>query len=359
MRTGRAATSIALAVAGFSLVSAAAGRLARPPATDDVSSKFRYYEGAADRYDLLFLGSSHMARGIVPSVFDAELERRGVSVRSFNFGTLGMLSHEGNRLLGRVLDIGSARLRVAVIELAGWSPLLDERNLYTRRAIEWHDTNETLSVIRTALLQEQPLASRLQTAWTHLLHLGAYLLPAGRGRDAVEAHVSRDPAANAVRERAEAAWYALSGGHRPYADELFSNPSPLEGRREFVDEPERYTEAIVALKKGAKKLDSLRNFNTAGLAAQVSRLRESGVEPIYIVTPMSVPATFAQAALEAGLVPNAFLFNDAERYPEFYLRENRFDASHLGPSGAELFSAELARQLEPTIRRTVPRRARP
>jgi len=38
-------------------------------------------------------------------------------------------------------------------------------------------------------------------------------------------------------------------------------------------------------------------------------------------------------ALEAGLVPNVLAFNDAVCPPEFQVRENRFDASHLRRMG--------------------------
>lgn len=39
----------------------------------DDASRIAYFEAHADSYDVLFLGSGHFYRGVVPEVFDAEV----------------------------------------------------------------------------------------------------------------------------------------------------------------------------------------------------------------------------------------------------------------------------------------------
>ena len=49
-------------------------------------AKFEYFAERKDEFDAIFIGSSVTAYGIVPEVFDAEMQARGHDFRSFNFG---------------------------------------------------------------------------------------------------------------------------------------------------------------------------------------------------------------------------------------------------------------------------------
>ncbi|MHC4384587.1 MAG: hypothetical protein ACYS0J_17355, partial [Planctomycetota bacterium] len=55
-----------------------------------VSLKLDHFAEHKDEYDTIFLGSSHVYRGIDPEAFDRETAALGFPTRSFNFGAAGM-----------------------------------------------------------------------------------------------------------------------------------------------------------------------------------------------------------------------------------------------------------------------------
>ena len=182
MRPPRSIALFALAAVCFCVTSLVTGRSLPEPDLGQVGEKLAWFDAHRDDYDVLFVGSSRVFRGVVPEVFDREMARRGHPVRSFNFGVSGMAGYETSALARRILDDPPRRLRWVVVELDGWDPSLPPENRFKRRTVAWHDLAETLSAVRTAWASDRPALQRLDLTSSHLLHWAARSTGAGRGR---------------------------------------------------------------------------------------------------------------------------------------------------------------------------------
>lgn len=320
----RRAASLALFVLALGLTVALVDRQAGLPDMGALSDKLLYFRDHRHAYDLVFVGSSRVERGVVPPVFDAELAKLGIAVRSFNLGVAGMAAHEANALVRRLLAMAPARLRWVVVELDDWDPLLAPENRFKDRAVFWHDAAETASALRSTAALEASLAARADLAATHVLHFAARSLALGRGPDAVRSALATAPAAAPGIDR----WQ----GFQPYTASSYRH-HPL--RRRFLARQDDYREALRRLAEEAA--DPPAPAAVAALREQVARVRRAGREPVHLVPPS--PRSVAHLA---GHVPALLAFNRPGEYAELFAVERRFDREHLTQEGAELFTRLLA-----------------
>jgi hypothetical protein len=308
----------------WGLTAALVGRQAGFPEMGTLEDKLRHFAVHGDEYDVIFVGSSRIERGVVPPVFDAELAARGRPLRSFNFGVAGMEAHEANALMRRMLASEPARLRWVVVELEGWDPVLENENRFKRRAVFWHDAAETWSALRSTAALEAPLAARADLASTHLLHFAARLLALGRGPDAVRSLARTAGQTSPDLER----WQ----GFKPYTESSYRY-NPL--RKHFLDHPDDYREAIRRLEDGAGVAAS--PADVAAVRAQVAMIRRVGRRSVHLVppSPRAVPRL-------AEHVPALLAFNRPRDYGELFAVDQRFDHEHLTQEGAERFTRLLA-----------------
>lgn len=298
---------------------------AGPPEMGTIDDRLRHFAAHKDDYDLVFVGSSRVERGVVPPVFDAELAARGHVVRSFNFGAAGMEAHEANALVRRLIALEPARLAWVVVELDTWDPGLEESNRFKRRAVFWHDPAETWSALRSTASLEASLAARADLAATHVLHFAARSLALGRGPDAVRS-ISRGEESPADPDLAQ--WR----GFKPYTESSYRF-NPL--RRRFLDRPDDYRQAVRRLERDAGVAPS--PATVAAVREQVAMIRAAGLGPVHLVppSPRAVPRV-------AEHVPALLAFNRPGEYAELFAIERRFDREHLTQEGAEHFSRLLA-----------------
>ena len=114
---------------GFFGVSAAIRPLMPTPNEYGFDEKFEYFAEHKDEFDVLAIGSSRVWRGFIPEDFDAEMELRGESLRSYNLGVGGMRVWEMDYLLRQVLALKPAKLRYVFIEGGDWDPEFASRVL--------------------------------------------------------------------------------------------------------------------------------------------------------------------------------------------------------------------------------------
>lgn len=349
--------AILTAAVGFAVTASTLRTVVPEPDRGAVSDKLAWFEAHRDDYDVLFFGSSRIYRGVIPPLFDQEMARRGHPVRSFNFGVAGMGTHETSALVRQVLSMEPRRLRWVVVELDGWSAALPEPNRFKRRTVGWHDPAETVSVLRTLALTpdgEVEPAERLELAWSHLLHLGAWTTGAGRGRHWVEA------ARRGKRRPRERPDYGDGGGFEPFSESAYGTPSTHPFRRRFLELVPVYRQAVARLAEAdgtdpaAPPLD---RASAEALERQVSSIRRAGAEPVHVVTPTIQPTPGLGRSADANGGSGVLAFNDPERYPELFAVENRFDAEHLTTRGAELFTTSLAERFARMVEE--PDRVRP
>lgn len=325
------------------LTAALLTRLAGYPDLGPLEEKLFYFESNKQVYDIVFAGSSRVRRGIVPTLFDAEMAARGFPVRSFNLAVAGMGPHEANALIRRVLAMEPARLRWIVVELGDWDPVVRPENRFKRRGIFWHDAQETASVLRSTLLLDEPFTARADLLQTHLLHFAARSLAVGRGPDAVRSLFSG--------ERAEAAPdLARWQGFEPYTETSYRF-NPL--RRRFLERLDEYREAVGRLAAGDESAPP-KPYNVAAVRAQVAMIRRVGAEPVHLITPTPRATPELDRLARDGHVPALLAFNRPADYPELFAVERRFDREHLVQEAAEEFTRHLAARFAAEIVRRDP-----
>lgn len=341
MRAGlRGALVLGLGVAAF-LAAAAAVRGVLPwPYESSLDARWRAFRAHAGDYDVVFVGSSYVARAVEPAVLDRELARLGRPLRSFNLAADNMQAAEAGHVLREIVGLGSPRLRFAVMELLEFAPRgMLKRSAFTDRGIYWHDARGLADALRRVAGSAEPRMERLRLGWLHLRHAAWRFANFGRAERAIAAwRRGPDPADLAV---------AAAGGFEALDER--PEPSSLEVHETFLRSLPGYLARL-------EEID-LRN-RVPGIAPpellrvvheQTARLRAAGIEPIYFVPPVpwAAPELLAIAREPGGAAVVAL--NSPARFPELYDPAHRWDAIHVNRAGAALMSAQLAAELAPKL----------
>ncbi len=310
------------------------------PELGGLTDKLRYFTAHKDRYDMVFVGSSRIKRGIIPAELDAQLAARGLPVCSFNFGVAGMEPHLASVVIRRLLATEPVRLRWLVVELGEWDYDLPAANRFKRRTIFWHDSIETRSVVRSMLRVELPIADKADLLTTHVMHFAARAAGAGRGPDLIRR----------LWTGAEAIADMPGQGFEPFSARAMAEPSTHPMRRRFQRDLARYPERVERLASYRPSPSARsRGYHLEALRAQSDLIRRHGVEPLSLITPILRPTPELDSLAGQGRIPHLLSFNDPNRYPELYAVENRFDHEHLTEPGARALTGHVARHFAAAV----------
>jgi hypothetical protein len=350
----RSAPSQRLAAFGLVLLFAAAfaasswalrDRLPGGTGLERTETKFEYFAARKDGFDLLFFGSSRTYRGFDPALFDAELARRGISMRSFNFGLPGSRAVEVQHLLGRVVALKPRNVRFCLVDPEGLSALPDHRNFRARAVIDWHDLEMTGLVTRYVLETEPDQRRRAELVWAHWTSCALNLTNVGRGLGWVDGWLGRRPprefVAETVGERGD--------GYTPLGEEgaeLGRRGKRFKNKRvdDYLARLEEYRELRVSRWPPSEAaIDLYRRIER--------HVRDLGATTIFVTQPALYLQEDLIKAHARGDVAHLVRYDDPQRFPELYAPENRYDDTHLNEQGARLFTEHLARDVAELIER--------
>src|SRR4051794_21994859 len=74
------------------------------PELEEISDKLEFYHRAHGAYSAVFFGSSKVYLGFDPQQFDAELAKRGVKMKTLNFGVDSMMIPESGYVCTHLLE---------------------------------------------------------------------------------------------------------------------------------------------------------------------------------------------------------------------------------------------------------------
>lgn len=287
-------------------------------------------------YDTLFIGSSRTGRQVMPSLFDAAMAEAGRPTRSFNLGMPGMRPPEDSYVLERALAGRRAPLRFLIVECNPVRIGLPPQDRATARAVYWHDAPRMRVLWKRAfapssLAADAPLSGPVVRQ--HLLELAEHAhhwlwnaTRLGRGAEQLQE-------ALAVRDAPRRShWLGPAG------DGFHPRPmrQPFDG--DALARYQRELSRALAAPHGPR-------YGDAESQAELARKRALAAQHggrLVLVAPPYVSEPFAP--LPAQGIP--FLdFSDPRRYPELFEPAHRNDATHLNPTGAEIYSRLLAREL--------------
>ena len=305
--------------------------------------KFAHLAEHLGDYDTLFVGSSRMQRGIVPDVFDRQMQERGAPSRSFNLALAGSRPHDFEPMVAWLVEHRSPQLRRIVIELHAYEQGSRDGNWLTDYEVEMHPAASFFGRLHSILIDRHGWATKATTCGYLLAHTATNVLRIGQGVR--------------IAQRATERW--LGHGPRPPApvpgrgfDPLTPETAPAERvqqHREWRAAPQR-VEAMLAQKRAPGLPTYLEqgrgSFNQAAFRRQHASLRAAGIEPIYVVMPVYSSSFFGREVLPQLATEAVILvLDDPTTTPEIFQSEYWFDSDHLLPNGAEVFSRLLAERI--------------
>lgn len=330
-------TLVALFAASCALTTLALRRvLPGGGAAELVDAKLARFAALKDECTLVFLGSSRVHRGFVPQVFDARTAAAGVATRSFNLGAPGSRAFEVEDLLSRLVDLAPARLDYVFVDPEGVALLRDERNELARQVIEWHDPDATLRVTRWLWATDLAPEQKLELLVPHWRSCAYNLANIGRSQRWVDAALGTLRTAALERE--------LVGprldGYAPLGEE--GEELGRRGQRFQKKRREAYL-AELEQYKGLRVSDGPpAPFALEMYREILARTAELGATPVFVTQPALYLQEDLVKAAQNGDVPLLLRFDDAQRFPELYDPDHRYDATHLNDEGARLFTERLA-----------------
>jgi hypothetical protein len=328
---------VPLCLLSFVLVTALIRGLLPVPADGGLAAKLSAWEASRDTTEALFVGSSRVAHGIVPEVFDAVMNERGRPLRSFNLGVDAMGSFETDALVRRVLADPPENLAWLFVELDAWSPAkIGNDALWTEREIRWHDARLTLAALRSIRISEAMLPMKLQLARVHVEHFLMRTLNLGLARQALRRALLSATPPSATEPPPTAAELLTTRGFQPY-------PARDAGGVLFHGNPQAYLRAVEAVTRARSHARTLDFYNVEPLRGQAAFVEATGVRLVYFVTPTVRSMPYVDALEQGGELPALVAFHRPEKHPDlFELAHRHDDLDHLNEDGARAFTQELA-----------------
>ncbi len=334
---------------GFWLTSTSIRALMPLPSRLGLRAKLETWYAHRSQFDVVFVGSSTIIRGVRPEVVDPLLgpsSSTGRPRRSFNLALPGMFAYETDAYLEWILDRAPENLELIVIEFPRWyvSNAVMKANAHTERNIRWHTPRQTLNVLESIRLDERiGPGSKLALGSAHIGLFGRWLGNVGLGAAAL-APATTPMDFTTGRLLQSRGWIPLEFTHRDFY---------LERQRAFMNGLERWNQQLAQRRR--RDMDppeerELARYNRGALAAQVRRIERSGLRVVYLAPPISMATPITWAMYEAGVVPDLIDLNRADRYPALFTAANRFDESHLSIRGATLMSSIIGRELGARLR---------
>lgn len=333
----RAAINCLTGLVAMGVSCAAIHALAPLPEMPELTAKLSYFARHKDEFDVLFVGSSRIYHQVSPKLFDRIAHERGAKIRSFNLGFDAMLPPETFFMVEKILASKPHRLRWMFVEIAQLRGDALPGGNDTARALYWHDLRRTLWACRSVLAEtgakrdaEQKVLSARHAREFCALHARLFLknfANLGRGFDML---LSKNKKARSKKQIAKVIGADRDGFLPEEKDaRAEANNTVIETR-------------VALLKKESTRARREDPVTEKAFAENAQRIRAAGVTPIFLIPPtmLRLPAYTATRRDAA----HVFAFDDADAFPMFYEAKNRYDAEHLNPAGAEIFTRLLAQR---------------
>ncbi len=309
------------------------------PKLPGIYQKYLHYAAHREDYDVLFVGTSRVYKGLIPHVFDEEVKRRtGQTVRTFNFGYDAMWPPEEFYVLRQLLELRPKKLRWVIMECIDIHTTLPAETAHTERMAHWHDTEHTRLVCRAIAGEKMPWPAQ----WKHYSgHLSMWMqrwTNAGLGAQWLAYEFGLEKRKKSSRWAPPKEW-ADTDGFRPEPERAMSG----EVLQTFRDAQKVWA-------RGARP-KSAPPVLREELQRLVNEIRAVGAEPILFMAPTRTERR-NMTDLPAG-VP-VFRFDDALTHPELFAEKVHFDMEHLNHDGARLLTQKLAENFSALLEETKP-----
>ncbi|GAB4302919.1 MAG: hypothetical protein Fur0025_43940 [Oscillatoriaceae cyanobacterium] len=314
-----------------------------PPEIPVVTPKLTTFAATKQNYNTIFIGSSRTYRHIIPRAFDAELQRRGYNITSYNFGIYAMQLPETYFLLQKILAMKPPGLRYVFIDIDSVNLDIPKENRRTDRVISWHGWQQMPEIYRLIANQNQNWRQKKQLIQ---LHATPFLSNIGNLGQADRLFVLLAPETTKSLNPGYDTAYKEPGadGYLPLDQEddiIFT-----ERRQEYLAKLDKYQAqvATLAAQEPTQKNRRLKPYEADIIQKLVKAVTDAGATPIFFIHPVLKKEAHLIEAHQKGYIPILLPFNQPAKFPNLYAPENRYDWYHLNHQGAEQFTQLLANE---------------
>ncbi|HVX14347.1 MAG TPA: hypothetical protein VHC22_24385 [Pirellulales bacterium] len=307
-----------------------------PPRSAEFEAKWADFERRADDCDVVFVGTSHVARHIDPQVFDAALAEQDWPARSYNLGLPKMSMLEGSALVERIVHRRPRRLKLVVVEPTLY--IYDADNWATDRALAVHDWAGTRTAVHLTWASE---TRRGTSVWGKIQCISPHVL----------SYLCRACGLRCGARLFTASSESPVSSNEPPRDTAGFAPLPVERPVGVGQTPPAWQERFTRFScltpdwSGAP----LSSAELAYFDGLTGRLRSIGAEPVFLLGPKmkrdshtaAIWTSHRLGSVDAPLVD--YLRGHCGQ--EIYRMDYWHDFDHLNADGATLFSRRLAIEL--------------
>jgi hypothetical protein len=327
--TGTVAAFLVALVAATTAIDAAAPVNPAGSPANEVFHKLDFLLGHLGDYDVVYVGSSRTRRAFDPALFDAELARRGIHVRSFNLGIPGTRAFAQEDLVRRLLRADTSRLKLVIIAPEALETDLTPDRAHADRQVLWHDVRRTFAALKA--VAQSPAGVRDRTTWARG-HVESFLLNvtgAGRLSNRFNYRVGTDDA-------------EILG---PRGDGF--SPIPIV-ETDQARLTQRVADVVLAERKPAPRPT---RAELAFVARVSTRLRRHGIGVAFVREPILFTARTRFLRWFHDNDPSAPVVDLGNPFghPGLFRPRLFHDAGHLDATGAYVFTRVLARELLPLL----------
>ena len=329
-------THILIFMIGLLVATTGLHRLDDMPFWGMLNKKVTHLRDHLAQYDTIFLGSSRVHNGFIPSVYDARMAALGDPTTTLNLGQSGLRQHDYDAVIDWMIANRPPKLRRLMIELHAWVQGPRNDNWMTAHEIEIHPIRHLPARLTSIAIDNNDWSTKLEHAVHATLHSVTNYLRVGQGPRIVDALVQAPPQ---VRDLPDEGWEELSPA-------TMTNKRRLEQHNKWVADPGPALRTLETKRQDLEPESRRGGFNVSALRSQIARLRAEGIEPVYVVMPHYAFNFYGRDGLAAVRDEVTILEFDVvsenEDLHEFPLW---FDWAHMMKPGAERFSNKLAERI--------------
>lgn len=309
-----------------------------------VDVKLERFAQTQDEYTVLFLGSSRVHRGFVPSLFDQRTSELGFPTRSFNFGAPGSRAFEVRDLLARIRELGPRQLDFVFVDPEGTSVLRDTRNHRARQVIEWHDPATTLLISEHLWSLDLPTSQKLEALTPHWQSCLYNVANIGAAQLWVDIALGSP--------RTDEVWLEMTGaqldGYAPLGED--SEDLGRRGQRFQAKRRASYLEQLETFQEQPLDTTPPSDFALSIFEDIERRVAALDATAIFVAQPAMYHQEDLIAAARLGHIDHLLRYDEPLRFPDLYDPDHRYDETHLNDEGARLFTELLATEFVARVR---------
>jgi len=305
-----------------------------------ISIKKDQLEEDIHKYNAIFIGASTTYKQLIPTTFDRIVT--DADIRSFNLGSQSTMPPETFHIYDNILKLDGLDIEYAFIDLAKIDPCHTE-HLHTTRKRYWYSPISyifTLNVINNSLL---PDTLKMLAIKNHTISFAENIFNIGLV-------TALDNIKRTKWNLSDEDLEGILGENYDGFVGLYEDAPGMIRRRELflrdTNSVDRKEKKIQKLYNGNINSNLLNYAYLDKVNSLIEESKEKGIHLVFFLQPRMQLSQYRE------LIPLYNLIDEVHRidlanpnlYPEFYNAKYMFDASHLNPEGAEIFSKYFAQE---------------